>query len=154
MAIKPKKQMPANKGETGGGMLRGGTSSKLPSKLVDQLKADIKAQQAAKAATAKKAEKAKRLKETAAGAEKAIKAIQKRPATNGAATADAARKAAAKANTAKFSNKQTKKLDQLDRRSKAVAPGKKYSDMTPAEKRKWDSLNAEATTRMTKKKGM
>ena len=99
-AMKPKKQMPANKGETGGGIARGTsgskgvTSSKLPPKLVNQLKADVKAQQNAK------------------------------------------------------------KSAQLDRRSKAVAPGKKYSDMTPAEKRKWDSLNAEATTRMTKKKGM
>jgi len=46
-----------------------------------------------------------------------------------------------------------KKLNQLDRRSKAVAPKKKYSDMTPAEKRKWDSINAEATNRLTKKTG-
>ena len=108
MAMKPKKQMPANKGETGGGMPRGTsgskgvTSSKLPPKLVNQLKADVKARQTAKSPDAAK-------------------------------TANA------------------KKLTQLDRRSKSIAPGKKYSDMTPAEKRKWDSLNAETTNRMTKK---
>ena len=48
-------------------------------------------------------------------------------------------------------SKNAKKLDQLDRRSNAVAPKKKYSDMTPAEKRKWDSLNAEITNRLGKK---
>jgi len=61
-----------------------------------------------------------------------------------------AKKAAPKASTA---NKLDKKLNQLDRRSKAVAPKKKYSDMTPAEKRKFDSLNAETVKTITKKAG-
>jgi hypothetical protein len=52
---------------------------------------------------------------------------------------------------AKADPKVEKKLKQLDRRSKAVAPKKKYSDMTPAEKRKYDSLNAEYTNRMISK---
>jgi hypothetical protein len=55
------------------------------------------------------------------------------------------------AKPAKADPKVEKKLKQLDRRSKAVAPKKKYSDMTPAEKRKWDSLNAEYTNRMISK---
>ena len=47
--------------------------------------------------------------------------------------------------------KNERKLKQLDRRQSAVAPKKKYSDMTPAEKRKWDSLNTEYTNRMITK---
>jgi hypothetical protein len=50
------------------------------------------------------------------------------------------------------SEKVNKKLSQLNRRSAAVASKKKYSDMTPAEKRKYDSLNAEITNRISKPK--
>lgn len=52
----------------------------------------------------------------------------------------------------RVSNPASKKLDQLDRRSKTVAPGKKYSDMTSAEKRKFNSLNAEYVNRIAKNK--
>jgi hypothetical protein len=57
----------------------------------------------------------------------AAKTVTKKVATKSVA------KTAPKTSSA---GKLDKKLNQLDRRSKAVAPKKKYSDMTPAEKRK------------------
>jgi hypothetical protein len=74
----------------------------------------------------------------------AAKTVTKKVATKSVA------KTAPKTSSA---GKLDKKLNQLDRRSKAVAPKKKYSDMTPAEKRKWDSLNAETVKTITKKAG-
>ncbi len=44
------------------------------------------------------------------------------------------------------------KLSKIDKRSASVAPRKKYSDMTPAEKRKWDTNQARAFAEIEKQR--
>jgi hypothetical protein len=44
------------------------------------------------------------------------------------------------------------KLSKLDKRIAAVAPGKKYSDFTPAEKRKYDTNTARYVAELEKQK--
>ena len=44
------------------------------------------------------------------------------------------------------------KLSKLDKRIASVAPGKKYSDLTPAEKRKYDTNTARYVAELEKKK--
>jgi hypothetical protein len=44
------------------------------------------------------------------------------------------------------------KLSKIDKRSASVAPGKKYSDMTPTEKRKWDANQARAVAELEKQR--
>jgi hypothetical protein len=85
----------------------------------------------------------------------AARAVAKKVASNTAKKA-VAKKVVKETTKPKSSstNKVDKKLNQLDRRSKAVAPKKKYSDMTPAEKRKFDSLNAETVKRLTSKENL
>ena len=44
------------------------------------------------------------------------------------------------------------KLSKIDKRSASVAQGKKYSDMTPAEKRKWNANQSRYDAELTKQR--
>jgi uncharacterized protein YeaO (DUF488 family) len=50
------------------------------------------------------------------------------------------------------SKKPNDKLSKIDKRSASVAPSKKYSDMTPAEKRKWNANQSRYDAELTKQR--